>query len=107
MKGISGFINADVFFSSRLLNKSKNGLWSSWSTFYILSNLHLTVIKVQRFVFSLAFEGKSPPSPVARVTMAPAFRLTTRLAASENMSQYTVDFSAERAGLQRLHFLPG
>lgn len=39
--------------------------------------------------------------------MAPAFRLTTRLAASENMSQYTVDFSAERAGLQRLHFLPG
>uniref|UniRef100_H3CB37 Fibronectin type III and SPRY domain containing 1-like n=1 Tax=Tetraodon nigroviridis TaxID=99883 RepID=H3CB37_TETNG len=38
--------------------------------------------------------------------MAPAFRLSTRLAASENMSQYTVDFSAERAGLQRLHFLP-
>ncbi|KAM9734616.1 FSD1-like protein isoform 2-T2 [Menidia menidia] len=41
-----------------------------------------------------------------RVTMAPAFRLTTRPAASETMSQFTVDFSAERAGLQRLHFLP-
>ncbi|XP_035464117.1 FSD1-like protein isoform X1 [Scophthalmus maximus] len=41
-----------------------------------------------------------------RVTMAPAFRLTTRPAASENMGQFTVDFGAERAGLQRLHFLP-
>ncbi|XP_042084305.1 FSD1-like protein isoform X2 [Haplochromis burtoni] len=41
-----------------------------------------------------------------RVTMAPAFRLTTRPAVSDNMSQFTVDFSAERAGLQRLHFLP-
>uniref|UniRef100_A0A3Q4GJW7 FSD1-like protein-like n=1 Tax=Neolamprologus brichardi TaxID=32507 RepID=A0A3Q4GJW7_NEOBR len=41
-----------------------------------------------------------------RVTMAPAFRLTTRPAASDNMSQFTVDFSTERAGLQRLHFLP-
>ncbi|XP_045898155.1 FSD1-like protein, partial [Micropterus dolomieu] len=38
--------------------------------------------------------------------MAPAFRLTTRLAVSENMSQFTVDFNAERAGLQRLQFLP-
>ncbi|XP_076614937.1 FSD1-like protein isoform X3 [Chaetodon auriga] len=41
-----------------------------------------------------------------RVTMAPAFRLTARPAVSENMSQFTVDFSVERAGLQRLHFLP-
>uniref|UniRef100_UPI0037E82AF2 FSD1-like protein isoform X2 n=1 Tax=Semicossyphus pulcher TaxID=241346 RepID=UPI0037E82AF2 len=41
-----------------------------------------------------------------RVTMAPAFRLTTRPAVSENMSQFTVDFSAERVGLQQLHFLP-
>uniref|UniRef100_A0A3Q1FDN3 FSD1-like protein n=1 Tax=Acanthochromis polyacanthus TaxID=80966 RepID=A0A3Q1FDN3_9TELE len=40
------------------------------------------------------------------VTMAPAFRLTTRPAVSDNMSQFTVDFSTERAGLQRLHFLP-
>uniref|UniRef100_A0A3P8U5V8 Fibronectin type III and SPRY domain containing 1-like n=1 Tax=Amphiprion percula TaxID=161767 RepID=A0A3P8U5V8_AMPPE len=40
------------------------------------------------------------------VTMAPAFRLTTRPAVSDNMSQFTVDFRAERAGLQRLHFLP-
>lgn len=47
------------------------------------------------------------PPPVARVTMAPAFRLTTCPAVSENMSQFTVDFSLERAGLQRLHFLPG
>lgn len=38
--------------------------------------------------------------------MAPAFRLTTRPVVSENMSQFTVDFSVERAGLQRLHFLP-
>ncbi|XP_010788725.1 FSD1-like protein isoform X4 [Notothenia coriiceps] len=45
-------------------------------------------------------------TPVARVTMAPGFRLATRPAASETMSQFTVDFSAERAGLQRLHFLP-
>ncbi|XP_060916812.1 FSD1-like protein isoform X1 [Labrus mixtus] len=41
-----------------------------------------------------------------RVTMAPAFRLTTRPAVSENMAQFTVDFSTERLGLQRLHFLP-
>ncbi|XP_070845744.1 FSD1-like protein isoform X1 [Chaetodon trifascialis] len=41
-----------------------------------------------------------------RVTMAPAFRLTARPAVSENMSQFTVDFSMERAGIQRLHFLP-
>nr|XP_020516472.1 FSD1-like protein isoform X1 [Labrus bergylta] len=38
--------------------------------------------------------------------MAPAFRLTTRPAVSENMAQFTVDFSTERLGLQRLHFLP-
>ncbi|XP_051268031.1 FSD1-like protein isoform X3 [Dicentrarchus labrax] len=40
------------------------------------------------------------------VTMAPAFRLTTRPAASDNMSHFTVDFSTQRAGLQRLNFLP-
>ncbi|XP_056288946.1 FSD1-like protein isoform X1 [Pseudoliparis swirei] len=41
-----------------------------------------------------------------RVTMAAAFRLTTRPLVSENMSKFTVDFSSERAGLMRLHFLP-
>ncbi|TMS00879.1 FSD1-like protein [Larimichthys crocea] len=41
-----------------------------------------------------------------RVTMAPAFRLTTCPAVSENMSQFTADFSTQRAVLQRLHFLP-
>uniref|UniRef100_A0A4W6CLI4 Fibronectin type III and SPRY domain containing 1-like n=1 Tax=Lates calcarifer TaxID=8187 RepID=A0A4W6CLI4_LATCA len=41
-----------------------------------------------------------------KVTMAPAFRLTTRPVVSENMSQFTADFSAERVVLQRLHFLP-
>ncbi|XP_069369820.1 FSD1-like protein isoform X2 [Paralichthys olivaceus] len=41
-----------------------------------------------------------------RVTMAPAFRLTTRPAVSGNMAKFTVDFSPEREGLQRLHFLP-
>uniref|UniRef100_A0A3Q2EJC4 Fibronectin type III and SPRY domain containing 1 like n=1 Tax=Cyprinodon variegatus TaxID=28743 RepID=A0A3Q2EJC4_CYPVA len=35
-----------------------------------------------------------------------SFRLTTRPMVSENMSQFTVDFSGERAGLQRLNFLP-
>uniref|UniRef100_A0A3Q3GV29 FSD1-like protein n=1 Tax=Labrus bergylta TaxID=56723 RepID=A0A3Q3GV29_9LABR len=44
--------------------------------------------------------------PKEWVTMAPAFRLTTRPAVSENMAQFTVDFSTERLGLQRLHFLP-
>ncbi|TNN27334.1 Fibronectin type III and SPRY domain-containing protein 1 [Liparis tanakae] len=39
--------------------------------------------------------------------MAAAFRLTTRPLVSENMSKFTVDFSSERAGLMRLHFLPG
>ncbi|KAG8010392.1 Multidrug resistance-associated protein 1 [Nibea albiflora] len=38
--------------------------------------------------------------------MAPAFRLTARPSVSENMSQFTVDFSTQRAVLQRLHFLP-
>ncbi|RVE66212.1 hypothetical protein OJAV_G00124770 [Oryzias javanicus] len=42
-----------------------------------------------------------------RVTMAPAFRLTTRPCVSESMSQFAVDFSAEREGLHKLHFLPG
>ncbi|XP_029371557.1 FSD1-like protein isoform X1 [Echeneis naucrates] len=41
-----------------------------------------------------------------RVTMAPAFRLTTRPAMSESMAEFTVDFSAERVWLQRLQFLP-
>ncbi|KAM4719314.1 FSD1-like protein isoform 2-T2 [Anableps anableps] len=41
-----------------------------------------------------------------RVTMAPAFRMTTRPMVSENMSHFTVDFSVEKAGLQRLNFLP-
>ncbi|XP_029024099.1 FSD1-like protein isoform X2 [Betta splendens] len=40
-----------------------------------------------------------------RVTMAPAFRLTTRPAVSESMAKYSVDFSMERSALQRLHFL--
>ncbi|XP_023193468.1 FSD1-like protein isoform X1 [Xiphophorus maculatus] len=41
-----------------------------------------------------------------RVTMAPAFRMATRPAVSENMSQFTVDFIGEKAGLLRLNFLP-
>lgn len=44
---------------------------------------------------------------VARVTMAPAFRLTARPAVSGGMSEFTVDFSAERSKLQQLCFLPG
>ncbi|KAF7659707.1 hypothetical protein LDENG_00294030 [Lucifuga dentata] len=41
-----------------------------------------------------------------RVTMAPAFRLTTRPAVTDSMSSFAVDFSVERAELQKLHFLP-
>uniref|UniRef100_A0A672J066 Fibronectin type III and SPRY domain containing 1-like n=1 Tax=Salarias fasciatus TaxID=181472 RepID=A0A672J066_SALFA len=41
-----------------------------------------------------------------RVTMAPAFRLSMRPAVSGNMQQFLVDFSGQRAELQRLHFLP-
>uniref|UniRef100_A0A667YBZ9 Fibronectin type III and SPRY domain containing 1-like n=1 Tax=Myripristis murdjan TaxID=586833 RepID=A0A667YBZ9_9TELE len=44
--------------------------------------------------------------PVARVTMAPAFRLTTRPAANQSMACFMTDFSQEEAGLRRLHFLP-
>uniref|UniRef100_A0A3B3ZVK2 B30.2/SPRY domain-containing protein n=1 Tax=Periophthalmus magnuspinnatus TaxID=409849 RepID=A0A3B3ZVK2_9GOBI len=40
------------------------------------------------------------------VTMASAFRITTRPLTSPDMSQFAVDFSAERAGLHRLDFLP-
>ncbi|XP_029921035.1 FSD1-like protein isoform X2 [Myripristis murdjan] len=41
-----------------------------------------------------------------RVTMAPAFRLTTRPAANQSMACFMTDFSQEEAGLRRLHFLP-
>lgn len=41
-----------------------------------------------------------------RVTMAPAFRLSLRPLTSENMCRFSVDFSAERAGLHNLSFLP-
>ncbi|XP_068430273.1 FSD1-like protein isoform X2 [Clinocottus analis] len=63
------------------------------------ANKTLTITNEEEFL-------KAAKQIKERVTMAPAFRLTTRLAATENMSQYTVDFSSERAGLQRLHFLP-
>ncbi|KAM3874002.1 FSD1-like protein [Diretmus argenteus] len=41
-----------------------------------------------------------------RVTMAPAFRLTMKPAATESMMHFMVDFSQEEATLRRLHFLP-
>ncbi|XP_063745436.1 FSD1-like protein isoform X2 [Eleginops maclovinus] len=63
------------------------------------ANQTLTITNEEEFL-------KAAKQIKERVTMAPAFRLTTRPAVSENMSQFTVDFSAERAGLQRLHFLP-
>ncbi|XP_054468555.1 FSD1-like protein isoform X2 [Anoplopoma fimbria] len=63
------------------------------------ANQTLTISNEEQFL-------KAAKQIKERVTMAPAFRLTARPAASENMSQFTVDFSAERAGLQRLHFLP-
>nr|XP_040053358.1 LOW QUALITY PROTEIN: FSD1-like protein [Gasterosteus aculeatus aculeatus] len=63
------------------------------------ANQTLTITNEEEFL-------KAAKQIKERVTMAPAFRLTTRPVASENMSQFNVDFSAERAGLQRLHFLP-
>ncbi|KAK9532127.1 hypothetical protein VZT92_009529 [Zoarces viviparus] len=63
------------------------------------ANQTLTITNEEEFL-------KAAKQIKERVTMAPAFRLTTRPVASENMSQFTVDFSSERAGLQRLHFLP-
>lgn len=42
-----------------------------------------------------------------RVTMAPAFRLTMKPKASDNMTHLMVDFSHERQLLQGLRFLPG
>lgn len=41
------------------------------------------------------------------VTMAPAFRLSLKAKASDNMSHLMVDFSQEREMLQSLKFLPG
>ncbi|XP_075934394.1 FSD1-like protein isoform X1 [Anarhichas minor] len=63
------------------------------------ANQTLTITNEEEFL-------KAAKQIKERVTMAPAFRLTTRPVASENMLQFTVDFSSERAGLQRLHFLP-
>ncbi|XP_070706681.1 FSD1-like protein isoform X2 [Pempheris klunzingeri] len=63
------------------------------------ANQTLTITNEEEFL-------KAAKQIKERVTMAPAFRLTTRVAVSENMSQFTVDFSAERAGLHQLHFLP-
>lgn len=44
---------------------------------------------------------------VRSVTMAPAFRLSLKAKASDNMSHLMVDFSQERGMLQGLRFLPG
>ncbi|GAA6233432.1 FSD1-like protein [Lates japonicus] len=63
------------------------------------ANQTLTITSEEEFL-------KAAKQIKERVTMAPAFRLTTRPVVSENMSQFTADFSAERAVLQRLHFLP-
>ncbi|XP_026153290.1 FSD1-like protein isoform X1 [Mastacembelus armatus] len=63
------------------------------------ANQTLTITNEEEFL-------KAAKQIKERVTMAPAFRLTTRPAVSENMSQFTVDFSTEKEGLQRLHFLP-
>uniref|UniRef100_A0AAX7TUR1 Fibronectin type III and SPRY domain containing 1-like n=1 Tax=Astatotilapia calliptera TaxID=8154 RepID=A0AAX7TUR1_ASTCA len=73
-----------------------NELFLSGTLYFLVYYLvlHIYLLIVFKVIFSTL------------VTMAPAFRLTTRPAVSDNMSQFTVDFSAERAGLQRLHFLP-
>ncbi|XP_042337052.1 FSD1-like protein, partial [Plectropomus leopardus] len=63
------------------------------------ANQTLTITNEEEFL-------KAAKQIKERVTMAPAFRLTTRPVVSENMAKFTVDFSTERAGLQRIHFLP-
>ncbi|XP_053196110.1 FSD1-like protein [Scomber japonicus] len=63
------------------------------------ANQTLTITNEEEFL-------KAAKQIKERVTMAPAFRLTTRPAAVAGFSEFTVDFSVERAGLQRLHFLP-
>lgn len=44
---------------------------------------------------------------VARVTMAPAFRLTMKPKATDSMTHLMADFSQEKQLLQNLNFLPG
>ncbi|XP_068190657.1 FSD1-like protein [Antennarius striatus] len=63
------------------------------------ANQTLTITNEEEFL-------KAAKQIKERVTMAPAFRLTTRPVVSENMTQFSVDFSVERVGLQRLYFLP-
>nr|XP_020478124.1 FSD1-like protein isoform X1 [Monopterus albus]XP_020478125.1 FSD1-like protein isoform X1 [Monopterus albus] len=63
------------------------------------ANQTLTITNEEEFL-------KAAKQIKERVTMAPAFRLTTRPAASESMAQFTVDFSTERTRLQQLNFLP-
>uniref|UniRef100_A0A671TS14 Fibronectin type III and SPRY domain containing 1 n=1 Tax=Sparus aurata TaxID=8175 RepID=A0A671TS14_SPAAU len=50
------------------------------------------------------FNQVTDPTPL--VTMAPAFRLSLKAKASDNMSHLMVDFSQERGMLQSLKFLP-
>ncbi|XP_067340816.1 FSD1-like protein isoform X2 [Channa argus] len=81
------------------------------------ANKTLTITDEEEFLKAAKQIKERPPLPTSppplywhcappRVTMAPAFRLTTRLAVSESMAKFTVDFSMERAALQRLYFLP-
>ncbi|CAJ1069815.1 FSD1-like protein isoform X2 [Xyrichtys novacula] len=63
------------------------------------ANQTLTISEEEEFL-------KAAKDIKERVTMAPAFRLTARPIVSQNMSQFTTDFSAERADLQKLYFLP-
>ncbi|XP_026211314.1 FSD1-like protein isoform X2 [Anabas testudineus] len=63
------------------------------------ANQTLTITNEEEFL-------KAAKQIKERVTMAPAFRLSTRSVVSESMAKFTVDFSMERAALQKLHFLP-
>ncbi|KAK2818473.1 hypothetical protein Q5P01_024034 [Channa striata] len=63
------------------------------------ANQTLTITNEEEFL-------KAAKQIKERVTMAPAFRLTTRPAVSESMAKFTVDFCTERTALQRLNFLP-
>uniref|UniRef100_H2VC56 Fibronectin type III and SPRY domain containing 1 n=1 Tax=Takifugu rubripes TaxID=31033 RepID=H2VC56_TAKRU len=51
-------------------------------------------------------DGFTQVTHPASVTMAPAFRLSLKAKASDNMSHLMVDFSQERSMLQGLKFLP-
>uniref|UniRef100_A0A8C5E075 FSD1-like protein n=1 Tax=Gouania willdenowi TaxID=441366 RepID=A0A8C5E075_GOUWI len=106
--GIKTEISEDVLCAQTQLSASRSAL-TSCEDLLQFSNHALTISRDDDFLTVTTLSKSIPSDPillVARVTMAAAFRMSMRPCVSENMSKFTVDFSAERAGLQQLHFLP-